>query len=322
MAFSLNVRSLISGLRTRRQVLYAPSSEIKKLRKAAEMNNLDTAAFDLEDGVTQANKDKARKNIVKFLNENPQIVPEFAIRTNSLNSHDGMKDLNQVILDSAVGKRLQCLIMPKVEDVDELKFADRWLHFNGLDHVRILAMIETPLGLTRVNDFCTSINRLDGLIFGAEDYRSAAGISHAAGEIAILYARSAVVTAARAHNLQAIDMTSLDFRREENCIKDAIGTRQLGFTGKQVIHPMQIGCVNKVFTPDAKEMAECTKMIQTFVKNCAIEGKGVVDNGGMMVELPHITDAIRRLILGGKTVDQVQKFVDNCAKPGSNPCIL
>lgn len=322
MTFSLNVRSLISGLRTRRQVLYAPSSEIKKLRKASTMKNLDTAAFDLEDGVTQPNKDKARKNIVTYLKENPTIIPEFAIRTNSLNSVDGMKDLNQVLLDPAVGKRLQCLIMPKVEDVDELKFADRWLHFNGLDHVRILAMIETPLGLTHVNDFCTSTKKLDGLIFGAEDFRSAAGIAHAAGEPAILYARSAIVTAARAYNLQAIDMTSLDFRREENCIKDAVGTRQLGFTGKQVIHPMQIGCVNKVFTPDAKEMVECTKMIQTFVKNCTVAGKGVVDNDGMMVELPHITDAIRRLILGGKTVDQVQQFVDDCSKPGVDAKIL
>ena len=314
MCFSLNVKSLISGLRTRRQVLYAPSAEIKKLRKAAEMKALDTAAFDLEDGVTQPNKDKARKNIVTFLKENPKIIPEFAIRTNSLNSVDGMKDLNQVLLHPAVGKRLQCLIMPKVEYVDELKFADRWLHLNGMDQVRILAMIETPLGLTRVNDFCTATKKLDGLIFGAEDFRSAAGISHAAGEPAILYARSAIVTAARAFTLQAVDMTSLDFRREENCIKDAIGTRQLGFTGKQVIHPMQIGCVNKVFTPDEKEMKECAKMIQAFVKNCNF-GKGVVDNDGMMVELPHITDAIRRLILGGKTVDQVQQFVDDCSKP-------
>ncbi|OHS95698.1 citrate lyase beta like protein [Tritrichomonas foetus] len=309
----LDVKSLVSNLRSRRQILYAPSIDIKKLQKASIIEGLDTAAFDLEDGVTPQNKAIARENIVKYLKTEPTIKPEFAVRINSMNSSNGMLDLNQVILDPAVGKRLQCLIMPKVEDVDELKFADRWLHLNGLDHVRILAMIETPLGLTHVNEFCTATNKLDGLIFGAEDFRSAAGIAHAAGEMAILYARSAVVTAARAHNLQAIDMTSLDFRRAENCIKDAIGTRQLGFTGKQVIHPMQIECVNKAYTPDEKEKEQCSKMIATFVKNYLVDGKGVVDNEGVMVELPHIQDAIRRLILSGQTVDQVQEFVNRCA---------
>ena len=314
MSLNLDVKSLFSGLRTRRQILYAPSAEIKKLQKAATIKGLDTAVFDLEDGVSPQNKDIARKNIVKYIETNPVIGPEFAIRTNSISSIEGMRDLNQVFLNPSVAKRLQCMIIPKLEEADELKFVDRWLHFNGLDHVRVLGLIETPLGLTKLNEICTASKRLDGLIFGAEDFRSAAGIAHAAGEPAILYARSKIVTYARAHNLQAIDMTSLDFRRAENCIKDAISTRQLGFTGKQVIHPMQIECVNKVFTPDAKEMEQCSKMISGFVKNYLVAGKGVVDNDGVMVELPHITDAIRRLLLGGKTVDEIQNFINDCAK--------
>lgn len=314
MTFRLNVRSLISNLRTRRQVLYAPSFEIKKLMKAVTISNLDTAVFDLEDGVPPQSKSIARQNIVSYISQKPRIIPEFAVRINNLNSSDGMKDLNEVILNPIVGNRLQCLVLPKVESVDELKFADRWLRLNQFDHVRILAMIETPLGLTQVNQLCNVTKKLDGLIFGAEDFRSAAGISHAAGEPAILYARSAIVTAARAYGLQAIDMTSLDFRRPENCIKDAISSRQLGFTGKQVIHPMQIACVNQVFTPDEKEMKQCQEMIARFLKNYVGGNKGVVDNDGVMVEFPHITDAIRKLVLGGKSVDEVQSFIDGYTK--------
>jgi citrate lyase subunit beta-like protein len=215
-----------------------------------------------------------------------------------------------VILDPVVGKRMEVLILPKAEHADELKFADRWLDLNDYSHARILALIETPLGLTHATEICTASKKLDGLILGAEDFRSAAGISHKAGETPILYARSAIVTAARAYGLQAIDMTSLDFRNPEVVLKEAIGSKHLGFTGKQVIHPMQIDCVNKAWTPDSEEMKRLSKLIADFVRTFYVAGKGVVDNGGIMVELPHVTDAIRGLMLGGKTADEIQAFVD------------
>ncbi|KAH0788468.1 citrate lyase beta like protein [Histomonas meleagridis] len=301
-------------LRPRRQVLYAPSSEVKKLEKASKLSNLDTVVFDLEDGVSTTKKEIARKNLVDYLNSKPKIIPELAIRTNNFNSYDGMKDLNKVFLDPATSKRVQVLIMPKVEDVKEVHFVERWLHFNSLDHIKILAMIETPRGLSRVNEICAASKKLDGIIFGSEDYRSAAGISHQAGDTGILYARSAIVTAAKAYGLQAIDMTSLDFKHPENVTKDAIESRRLGFTGKQVIHPMQIECVNKAFTPSQKEMDASFKMVTGFVKNYIVDGKGVIGENGIMIELPHITDALKTLILGGKTAEEIQAEIDLITK--------
>jgi citrate lyase subunit beta-like protein len=297
-------------MRQRRQILYAPSAEIVKLSKAGQLKQLDTAVFDLEDGVSPLKKDVARKNIVSFLQTKPQIIPELAIRINSISSRDGMRDLNEVILDPVVGKRIDALILPKAEEVDEIKFVDRWLDLNNFGHARLLALIETPLGLTNAAKICAASKRLDGLIFGAEDFRSAAGIAHKAGETAILYARSALVTAARSYGLQAIDMTSLDFRNPEVVLREAVGSKQLGFTGKQVIHPMQIDCVNKAWTPDAEEVKRLLKLVGDFVRTFYVDGKGVVDNQGVMVELPHITDAIRALMLGGKTSDEIQSYMD------------
>lgn len=307
---NLDVKALVSGARRRRQVLYAPGAEIKKLAKTTQMEGLDTAVFDMEDGVSPLKKDIARKNIVSYLATKPTIKPELAVRINSLASRDGMKDLNEVVLNPVVGKRMEVLILPKVEDPDEIKFIDRWLTYNDFGHARVLAMIETPLGLTKVNDIAAQSKKVDGIIFGSEDFRSAAGIDRSAGDNTILYARSAIVAAARAYGLQAIDMTSLDFRNPENVFKDAIISRQLGFTGKQVIHPMQIACVNRAYTPNADEVKRLTKMIGDFVKTFLVDGRGVIDNGGVMVELPHITDAMKSLMLAGKTPEEIQAFVD------------
>ena len=307
---TLDVKALVSGSRQRRQILYAPSADVAKLAKTTQMKGLDTAVFDLEDGVSPLKKDVARKNIVSYLSTQPKIMPELAIRVNSIASRDGMKDLNEVILNPVVGKRMECLILPKVEDADEIRFIERWLTLNDFGHAKVLALIETPLGLVKVNEICAASKMVDGLIFGSEDFRSAAGIAHKAGEIAILHARSAIVAAAKAYGKQAIDMTSLDFRNPEKVIQDAIGSRQLGFTGKQVIHPMQIDCVNKAYTPDEQEVKKLTKMIGDFVKTFLVDGRGVVDDGGVMVELPHITDAMKSLMLAGQTPEQIQAFVD------------
>jgi citrate lyase beta subunit len=81
---SLDVQSLVSAFRRRRHVLYAPGSELTKLSKANLLRELDTAVFDLEDGVPPARKDLTRQTIVSYLATKPTIYPECAVRINSI----------------------------------------------------------------------------------------------------------------------------------------------------------------------------------------------------------------------------------------------
>jgi hypothetical protein len=52
-------------------------------------------------------------------------------------------------------------------------------------------------------------------------------------------------------------------------------------------------------------------LVSDFVRNFYVDGKGVIGTGGIMVELPHITDAIRGLMRAGHTVEKIQKLVDD-----------
>ena len=295
MSISFDVSQFAKKIKPRRTILYAPSMEIKKVEKATLLSKLDTVALDLEDGVPQSMKETARNSIISFLSTKKRILPELAIRINSLQTKDSMLDLNNVLMNENVSKKCKTLIMSKVEDPDEVKFVSRWLNLNNSSHIKILAMIETPLGITNIDKICKSSEMLDGLIFGAEDFRTSSGIGRDLGDIPIQFARSKIVSSSKSYNLQAIDMISLDFKNEENVIKDSKNSKTFGFTGKQVIHPMQIECVNKAFLPNENELQNAINLMKIFIK-AQNNGKGVFGSNGQMVELPHIKDAIQTLI--------------------------
>jgi citrate lyase beta subunit len=178
---TLNLQSLLTDLRPHRHILYASASELPKLSKANQFRTLDTAVFDLEDGVPPNKKDFARKTLTTNLSSTPTILPESAVRINSLSSLSGVEDPQEAILNPTVTKLI------KLEDPDEFRFINRWLTLNNFDQTRVLDLIETPLGLTRAYDFCCVSSQLDGFIFGAEDFRSASGISLQTGLQAILF---------------------------------------------------------------------------------------------------------------------------------------
>lgn len=310
MSRKFDVSSVLGATKLRRSLLYAPSTELSKLAKALQVKSLDTSVFDLEDGVPITKKEMARQNVVNFLRSNPRIELELAVRINQLGGKDCMSDLNTLFLDHEVGDKFKTVIIPKVEHPDEVKFVSRWLKYNGYPKTNMLAMIETPRGLTEVNRICSSSDMIDGVIFGAEDYRSAAGIKR--GSIApIQYARSAIVAAAKAKDIQAIDMTSINFRDKDVVLRDAIDSRNFGFTGKQVIHPMQVECVNQAFSLNEEQKKKNIDQLKQFVKTTYVDGKGVFGDNGEMVELPHITQSCRDLFLSGMSVREIQDIADS-----------
>jgi citrate lyase subunit beta-like protein len=74
--------------------------------------------------------------------------------------------------------------------------------------------------------------RIDALIFASEDFCADTGISRNESLLELLYARSAVVTAAKAMGLQAIDLVCIDYKNTERLLLEVKNGKQMGFTGK------------------------------------------------------------------------------------------
>jgi citrate lyase subunit beta/citryl-CoA lyase len=76
----------------------------------------------------------------------------------------------------------------------------------------------------------------------------------------------------------------------------------MGFDGKTLIHPNQIGPCNAAFSPSAEEVAHARKIIAAFnlPEN---KDKGVVQLDGRMVERLH-ADMARRTVAIARAIEE------------------
>jgi citrate lyase subunit beta/citryl-CoA lyase len=125
--------------------------------------------------------------------------------------------------------------------------------------------------------------RVIAIAFGALDYVRNLGVQLKKNGIALSYPRAHLAIVARAAGIGAMDTPWFDLNDEEGLIQDATLARDLGFTGKLVIHPRQIEIVNEVFGPQQEEVALARKVIEAFED--PIRGKkGVISVEGIMID--------------------------------------
>jgi citrate lyase subunit beta/citryl-CoA lyase len=104
------------------------------------------------------------------------------------------------------------------------------------------------------------------------------------------------VAAARAHGIDIIDGVYNDLQNAEGFAQECVQARDLGFDGKTLIHPNQVGPCNAAFSPSAEEIAQANKIIAAFdlPEN---QGKWVIQLDGRMVERLHAEMARRTMAI-------------------------
>src|SRR3546814_17196203 len=103
--------------RLNRSELAVPGSNPKLFKKAAE-SAADVVFLDLEDAVAPDDKEQARKNIVKALNEVDWGSKTLSVRINGLDTHYMYRDVIDIIEQG--GERLDLLMIPKAGTAADL----------------------------------------------------------------------------------------------------------------------------------------------------------------------------------------------------------
>ena len=245
-----------------RSWLYCPGDAPGKILNAG-VYGADGLVLDLEDSVGAENKDQARILVAEALKALPADGPR-AVRINGMASPWWEADLRSIV---PAGARI--LRIPKVDRPDDLSAAIRLLDRLEADlglpsgAVRVQCILETPLGVE--NAFAVACaggaERVEALCFGAEDYCAAVGLDRPGPDFALDYPRSRVAAAAASAGIPCYDTVWADFGDAEGLERDARRARDLGFSGKSVIHPDQIAAVHRVFAVTPEQRAWAVKVL-------------------------------------------------------------
>ena len=266
----------------RRSILYLPGSSGRMMEKAGS-RGADVLVLDLEDGVHPDQKEQARGLVRDALGSVDFGDSEVWVLVNAAASPWFQSDVSMVAQARPAGT-----ILPKVESGEAVQRLAEAVAGGSL-----FLMIETAIGVLESRSLARH-RGVQGLLFGAADYRESLRAGRSPDESELLYARSSILHAARAAGIDAFDTPWFEYLDLDGLETSARRARLLGFDGKTAIHPSQVPTLNRVFSPTPEEIERARGIVEVMEKAFA-EGRNVATLGNEMVEALHLAEARRIL---------------------------
>lgn len=256
----------------------------------------DSIMLDLEDSVTMAEKDTARLLVYNALKTIDYGTTEMVVRVNPLSTPYGKKDIEAVVKAG-----VDVVRMPKTETADEVREMEAEIErvekeIGCLGRTKIMAAIESALGVVNAYAIATASKRMMVIALGAEDYCANLKTQRTPEGIELLLARQTIVVAARAAGIDALDTVYSNLNDMETFRKEVEQIHKMGFDGKSIINPRQIDIVNEVFTPSQKAIDKAMAVVGA-IKEAEKRGSGVIALNGKMVDRPVVLRAQRTIDL-------------------------
>jgi citrate lyase subunit beta/citryl-CoA lyase len=263
--------------------LFAPADRPDRYAKALA-SGADAIIFDLEDAVVSGAKDSARNLLVEARDQFVSAPRPLLVRINPEGS-----PFHDADLDAVCALPLAALFVPKVESAGAVRrVADR-------TSLPVFAMIESGCGLSAAREVAAAGARL---VFGSIDYAADLGCAHC--REALLFARSELVLASRLAGAPApIDGVTTAIKDFDLVRDDVAYAFSLGFGGKLLIHPSQIGPAEAGMQPLPEDVAWASRVL------VAGPDAGAASLDGMMVDAPvrlRAEQILRRAQRGRKEV--------------------
>jgi citrate lyase subunit beta/citryl-CoA lyase len=276
-----------------RSWMFVPGNHERRLEKAKDLQ-ADVIIYDLEDAVALSEKDKSRKMVRKAIADNDKKVSY--VRVNDISTPYFFDDVSELAVEGLDG-----IVLPKAGKKEDVLLADHLL--TQMEHKRdlgqgsteIVPLIESALGLHNAYEIAASCKRVKRLAFGAVDFTLDINAELTKEGVEILYARSQLIISSRAAGIEPpIDTVYVHIKDHEGLLKETRLVKQLGFQGKLVVHPDQIGVVNEVFTPTAEEVQEAKAIVAAF-NDALVSGAAAIQLNGKMIDYP-VAERAKRIV--------------------------
>jgi citrate lyase subunit beta/citryl-CoA lyase len=255
-------------------LLFCPADRPDRYTKALE--RADAVILDLEDAVAPAAKESARAVLV----ENRLDPSRTIVRVNAATTPEFDADL------AAVEKAGYRTIMVAKADAS----------LPALTAFEVVALCETAAGVADARELAAR-PEVVALMWGAEDLVASLGgtssrtATGAYRDIA-RYARAAVLVAAGAAGIAAIDAVHLAIEDLDGLRDEAEDAAASGFTATACIHPSHVAVIRDAFRPTEAQVAAARELLAAAAGN-----EGVFQLNGQMVDGPvlrHAEAVLRR----------------------------
>lgn len=280
----------MSNIRLRRSLLYVSGASPVNMAQAPYYDE-DCIIYDLEDSVPLDQKDVARFLVYNTIKYHRPKDKESIVRVNAINTLFGKQDLEAI-----VRIKPDVIRFPKIETpqdvLDACAYIEKIEREAGIEvgSTKIIAGMESHLGVLNAREIATSSPRIVAISLGGEDYTASLMTERSRDGLELFYGRNAVLLAARAAGVQAIDTVYADINDEEGLIEETKHIKKLGFDGKYLIHPRQIDSVNNIFTPTKKEIEYAIKVFD-IIEEGKKQNKGAITLEGSMIDEPMVKRA-------------------------------
>jgi citrate lyase subunit beta/citryl-CoA lyase len=288
---------------TPRSFLFVPGDSARKMAKA-QGSSAHALVLDLEDSVAAERLDAARQTVREhLLAHTDRSRQQVWVRVNPIDSDKVLGDLAAVVGGAPDG-----VLLPKCQSGADITRLDHYLtaleQRDGVPagSIKIIAVAtETAASLFNLGTYQGASPRLQGLTWGAEDLSTALGASTNKGDdgahgFTYQLARSLCLAGAKAAGVHAVDTIQPNFRDADLMRAEVRRAKVDGYTAKFAIHPDQLEPINAGFLPDAAEVEHARAIVAAF---SAAEGTGTVQVNGLMVDKPHLTQALQILEAAG-----------------------
>ena len=280
----------------RRSLLFIPGNNPGMLRNA-DIFSSDAVIFDLEDAVSINEKDNARMLVSNFLKSVEDYPVEVVIRINGFDTPYYHDDLIEVVSD-----KIDTIMIPKAhaKEIEKLtQILEKLEEERKLEkEIKIIPIIELATSLLEVEKIA-KYPRVNGILLGGEDYTSDLEVERTVLGNEIFYARSKIVVACKAYQIDAIDTPFTDVNRNDLLLEDAKFSKGLGMNAKTAIHPNQVEIINKVYSPTQEQITWAKRVIMAS-EEASKKKLGVFSLDGKMVDKPIISRAEKILIKAKK----------------------
>jgi malyl-CoA/(S)-citramalyl-CoA lyase len=297
--------------RLHRTELAVPGSTPALFEKAAR-SQADVIFLDLEDAVSPNEKEKARVDVIRGLNEVDWKNKVMSVRINGADTHYMYRDVIDLVENCP---RLDMIMIPKVGVPADVYALDMLV--TQIEHAKartkrigFVALIETALGLAHVEAIAASSRRLEAMYFGAGDLAaslrmrttSIGGMHPDHGVLSDpqsngerIYSQTdpwhaaqvRLVVACRAYGLRPLDGAFGDIKDVQGFATATRRAASMGFSGRMVIHPSQIAPANEAFSPSETEVLQAQRVVEAM-RVAAEEKRGAVQLDGRLIDWANV----------------------------------